>query len=53
VKVTVSVPEFRRAFGLAASVVPSRSPKPILASILFTAADDEATLQATNLEEIS
>lgn len=49
-KVIVSVPEFRRAFGLASQVASPKSPMPILASILFTAADDGATLQATNLK---
>lgn len=38
------------AFAVAASVAPSRSPKPILQNVKLTASHDQTTLEATDLE---
>lgn len=42
--------ELREAFGIAASVVPSKSPKPVLQNVLLHASEKGLSLLATDLE---
>lgn len=49
-KLIVEREKLLHAFQMTAAVAPSRSPKPILQNIKLEAADDSATLMATDLE---
>jgi DNA polymerase-3 subunit beta len=50
VKASIKRDSFAHAFQLAASVAPSRSPKPILQHVKLQLADDQSLLLATDLE---
>jgi DNA polymerase-3 subunit beta len=49
-KITLERDKFQAAFHTAASVAPSRSPKPILQNVKLEVAGEDATLMATDLE---
>ncbi len=49
-KATCDREKLLQVFQLANSVVPTRSPKPVLANVKLEAAEDRATLMATDLE---
>ncbi len=49
-KLTVEREKLLHAFQMAAAVAPTRSPKPILQNIKLEAADETATMMATDLE---
>ena len=49
-KITANTRSFRAAWKTVASVVPSRSPKPVLMCVRFVADADGSTLAATDLE---
>jgi len=49
-KVTCKRKELLASFGMVSGVVPSRSPRPILQNVHFSATDDGCTLMGTDLE---
>lgn len=49
-RVTIDRKGFLDAFGDASAVVPSRTPKPVLQSVLFSASEDGCELVATDLQ---